>query len=134
MVGILLFGGGSMLYCFGLLGDGLLAQHLITPQTLPLFAVAVLLNSIVFGIMRSKVRRVYLAAQSLDYRMCTHCGYDLQGLPEAHSCPECGTQYSIEQTRTTWQALAKPNGPEKGFWPTWMTRRRREQPVDETRP
>jgi tRNA(Ile2) C34 agmatinyltransferase TiaS len=26
---------------------------------------------------------------------CIHCGYDLQGLPDNHRCPECGEHYTL---------------------------------------
>src|SRR2546423_998089 len=26
---------------------------------------------------------------------CIHCGYDLTGLPDGHTCPECGRQFSL---------------------------------------
>jgi hypothetical protein len=27
---------------------------------------------------------------------CIHCGYDLIGLPDRHTCPECGRPFSLE--------------------------------------
>lgn len=30
---------------------------------------------------------------------CIHCGYNLDGLPEQHVCPECGRKYSFELIR-----------------------------------
>ena len=26
---------------------------------------------------------------------CIHCGYDLTGLPDHHTCPECGRPYTF---------------------------------------
>lgn len=26
---------------------------------------------------------------------CIHCGYDLTGLPDGHTCPECGMQFDL---------------------------------------
>jgi hypothetical protein len=28
---------------------------------------------------------------------CIHCGYTLQGLPDHHTCPECGEPYNFAQ-------------------------------------
>jgi hypothetical protein len=38
-----------------------------------------------------------LASHSIRQRkepFCIHCGYDLSGLPDNHTCPECGEPYS----------------------------------------
>ncbi|MCH8054167.1 MAG: hypothetical protein IH895_08915, partial [Planctomycetes bacterium] len=31
--------------------------------------------------------------------ICLHCGYSLQGLPEGHTCPECGHPSDRESAR-----------------------------------
>jgi hypothetical protein len=39
-----------------------------------------------------------LAMESLKQRkepFCIHCGYDLSGLPNDHTCPECGEYYNF---------------------------------------
>lgn len=38
-----------------------------------------------------------------DYKLCTTCGYCLEGLAEAGTCPECGEEYDLEETRAAWQ-------------------------------
>lgn len=35
-------------------------------------------------------------------RMCADCGYLLEGLPDEHTCPECGEAYEIAQLRAAW--------------------------------
>jgi hypothetical protein len=30
------------------------------------------------------------------------CGYCLKNLPKEHVCPECGTQYEIEEVKGRW--------------------------------
>jgi hypothetical protein len=40
---------------------------------------------------------ISIAAHSIRQRkepFCIHCGYDLSGLPDNHTCPECGESYS----------------------------------------
>ena len=98
---------GFMLRGLGLLGDGLLAKQIFIGQLWLLFPPIFLVILITVAVMRGKVRRVYVVARSMDYRMCTHCGYALRGLAaDTHSCPECGAPYNIEKTRAAWQALA----------------------------
>jgi hypothetical protein len=38
-----------------------------------------------------------------DYRLCCSCGYDLSGLDDQGSCPECGATYSVPCTREEWR-------------------------------
>lgn len=35
-------------------------------------------------------------------RMCLDCGYLLEGLPDEHTCPECGESYEIAELRAAW--------------------------------
>ena len=35
-------------------------------------------------------------------RMCLECGYLLEGLPDAHTCPECGEAFEIAELRAAW--------------------------------
>jgi hypothetical protein len=37
---------------------------------------------------------VRTAMQTRRAPFCIHCGYSLEGLPDHHSCPECGRPYS----------------------------------------
>ncbi len=34
--------------------------------------------------------------------LCMNCGYALEGLPEAHKCPECGEGYDLTRVRANW--------------------------------
>ena len=34
---------------------------------------------------------------------CLDCGYDLNGLPDRHICPECGTNYDRDDTQEVWK-------------------------------
>jgi len=38
-----------------------------------------------------------------DSRVCLRCGYLLTGLPDRHSCPECGVSYDVEENRRLWE-------------------------------
>lgn len=54
----------------------------------------------------SRYRRELLArVVRNDLHACLQCGYLLTGLPEAHCCPECGTQFNLAQTRAAWERL-----------------------------
>lgn len=37
-----------------------------------------------------------------DGRVCYDCGYLLSGLPDEHTCPECGKPYTVQQLRHRW--------------------------------
>ena len=36
-------------------------------------------------------------------RVCLNCAYPLEGLPEAHVCPECATPYEMRETLEAWR-------------------------------
>lgn len=50
-------------------------------------------------------RRQIWYAQSRGGCVCAQCGYDLRGLPATYYCPECGTKYDVETTRSAWRLL-----------------------------
>ncbi len=65
-------------------------------------ALAVMLGVIVnFAplLVGRRPRREVLAA---NYRLCFHCGYSLEHLPDEHRCPECGAEYTFAQIREGW--------------------------------
>ena len=35
-------------------------------------------------------------------RVCYSCGFLLHGLPDQHTCPECGREYEIRSLRESW--------------------------------
>lgn len=37
-------------------------------------------------------------------RLCTKCGYDLGGLSEQGTCPECGQRFRLDDTIHAWAA------------------------------
>ena len=39
----------------------------------------------------------------LDLRLCLNCGYQLHGLPDAHTCPECSQPYQFDDLVAAWQ-------------------------------
>ena len=47
-------------------------------------------------------RKFIEVLQHHDNSICTACGYALNGLPEAYTCPECGNAYSIDKVRSYW--------------------------------
>ncbi|QOJ14118.1 MAG: hypothetical protein HRU75_05500 [Planctomycetia bacterium] len=46
------------------------------------------------------------AAALADGRLCTHCAYNVTGLPDAGRCPECGNAYDVAADAVLWQAIA----------------------------
>ncbi|MEE2907058.1 MAG: hypothetical protein VX527_04415 [Planctomycetota bacterium] len=64
--------------------------------TLPFVALVVL---VYLGHLRKWRRKV----ERLDYQLCVHCGYSLQGSPEKGTCPECGSDYTLEHCQIAWR-------------------------------
>ncbi len=52
---------------------------------------------------RSVTRRHTRILRANSYLMCIECGYLLNGLPDGHACPECGTAYVFETRRRRWE-------------------------------
>lgn len=38
-------------------------------------------------------------------QLCTHCAYNVSGLPKSGTCPECGNPYDTKADQTQWQAF-----------------------------
>lgn len=59
---------------------------------------------------------IYLYRRAIALRsepFCIYCGYSLTGLPDHHSCPECGRPY-------TWEEIARYRSD-----PEWLRERHR---------
>lgn len=52
---------------------------------------------------RSLTRRHDRILRKNSCLMCIECGYLLNGLPDNHACPECGTPYVFEEIRRCWE-------------------------------
>ena len=63
----------------------------------------------------SRWRAVVRVCRVLGWAMCEQCGYDLRGLPERHTCPECGKQYDLNRTRAHWRAMEGASA-KQGNW------------------
>jgi hypothetical protein len=59
-----------------------------------------LIVAIVFVAERKLRRRL----RQSDCMLCTHCEYDLSGLPDGGTCPECGSPYIHAMGRAHWRA------------------------------
>lgn len=46
--------------------------------------------------------RINRAVWSSNFRCCTHCVQDLNGLADKGLCPECGKAFDIEADRKSW--------------------------------
>jgi len=69
--------------------------------------VLVLWGMSMFGfdvLVRWNQNRMRTSVLECGFRMCTHCGYRLTGLPASHCCPECGTEYTTQDLEEEWRA------------------------------
>ena len=48
-------------------------------------------------------RRRLRELTTCDWRRCLYCFFDLRGLPEHGTCPECGERYIIREVREEWK-------------------------------
>jgi len=39
-------------------------------------------------------------------RLCLHCGFNMTGLEDGQSCPECGSQYNEKESQSEWRRVA----------------------------
>jgi hypothetical protein len=60
---------------------------------------------IAYLILRRYERRVLALVES-DWRRCPACFYDLRGLANTGTCPECATPYDTAALQARWQAVA----------------------------
>ena len=54
------------------------------------------------------MRRIRREVRELNGFVCWRCGYRLNGLAEAGTCPECGKAYALDELRRRWM-LEPPN-------------------------
>ncbi len=40
-----------------------------------------------------------------DWRRCLYCFFDLRGLEDRGTCPECGEKYIVREVREAWKDL-----------------------------
>jgi len=91
----------TMLVLFGLV-NVLLWPKLIafTPW---LWCMTAMIFVLVFWGSRVANRRVVFELREFELAVCDKCGYCLRGLPESHTCPDCGHEYDLADLRDTWQ-------------------------------
>jgi len=51
-------------------------------------------------IIRNRLRR---ELEESDLLLCLTCGYCLKGLPDRHTCPECGTAFDAPSVQAQWK-------------------------------
>ena len=75
-------------------------EHLSMPIAVVFFVCLV-------AVPRRACKRFVKKLRHHDNKLCTECGYVLDGLPDEHTCPECGTPYKIEVVRSLWQSFTQ---------------------------
>ena len=55
-----------------------------------------------------RVRRLRRALFASQFRLCTHCGYDVSTLAATGTCPECGTPYDAAKDVELWARQGAP--------------------------
>ena len=79
------------------------AHPVLTARVMFIWSMAGLAGSIcLWAIPIIRKGRFERVVRALGYEVCLHCGYSLWGLPEQHTCPECGTAYSKDMLRREW--------------------------------
>ncbi|MCB9858172.1 MAG: hypothetical protein H6818_21005 [Phycisphaerales bacterium] len=53
-------------------------------------------------ILVTSIRYWRRRALETEGQLCLNCGYILAGLPDSDACPDCGRQYVMDDTRSTW--------------------------------
>lgn len=97
-------------FIFGSIAVGLVAPVVTltllgrVPMWAYITAVAIpgVLSGAIGGWFGVAVKREFQAASRVGGRRCWNCGYVLEGLGEAGTCPECGKAYDLPGLRARW--------------------------------
>lgn len=65
-------------------------------------------SGLIGGWIGVAVQREHRRARMADGRRCWGCGYDLEGLSDAGTCPECGRAFTITDLRARWDMMHTP--------------------------
>lgn len=88
------------------------------PATFRAWVIAgmIALWAVVFVALRRYGNRpIERALVQADWSRCLYCFFDLRGLGDRGACPECGEQFTLDQTRSAWRvALGKGTVPSSG--------------------
>jgi hypothetical protein len=63
-----------------------------------------------------KIDRLNRRARDANYSLCLTCGCCLNGLPDKHRCPECGTPYEIDDVKRKWSEYLADRAARKLPW------------------
>ncbi len=67
-----------------------------------MLAAMVLAPVLTWYVLERNNDRLWDKALHCDLALCLRCGYDLNGLPDRHICPECGAAYDLAGTQQRW--------------------------------
>ncbi len=63
-----------------------------------------------------KARNLKKSVKAANYRLCTHCLYNLEGHESLGICPECGTPFTARKLEADWREFTDPD------WRFWRWR------------
>lgn len=69
--------------------------------------IGVIVGLLLWALRRRSIRRFARRLRSHDLCCCLECGYCLQGLEAAGTCPECGCAYELSAVRGRWRRFLR---------------------------
>ncbi len=80
----------------------------------PYFTFLAPLLLLVAGIyLRAKENGFKKTVKDADYRICTTCGFSLEGHESIGICPECGEAFTFRRLTADWREFTDPK---QSFW------------------
>lgn len=82
--------------------------YVIMSESIPslLFLVALgVLTMLGQAMFFSRMLRLRRRLREASGRICLKCGFDLRGLEESGTCPECGRSFDLHRDVKTWRSV-----------------------------